>query len=84
MLQVAKGRYAPDAYHDFIGFEVADSLLQRAFLDTYCIPLGLVFDNLDKAIGSYRYAICSIVPRAVRVAWVLRKDEIQQGTPGIT
>jgi hypothetical protein len=84
VLQVAKDRYAPDAYHDFIGFEVADSLLQRAFLDTYCIPLGLVFDNLDKAIGSYRYAVRSIVPRAVRVAWVLKKDEIQQGTPGIT
>ncbi len=84
VLQVAKGRYAPDAYHDFIGFEVADSLLQRAFLDTYCIPLGLVFDNLDRAIGSYRYAIRSIVPQAVRVAWVLKNDEIQQGTPGIT
>ena len=84
VLQVAKGRYAPDAYHDFIGFEVADSLLQRAFQDTYCIPLGLVFGNLDKAIGSYRYAIRSIVPRAVKVAWVLKKDDIQQGTPGIT
>src|SRR6201988_4774119 len=73
VLQVAKGRYAPDAYHDFIGFEVADSLLQRAFWDTYCIPLGVVFKDLDRAIGSYRYAVRSIIPRAVKVAWVLKK-----------
>src|SRR5262249_40777785 len=29
--QVAQGNYATDAYHDFIGFEVAQSLLERAF-----------------------------------------------------
>jgi hypothetical protein len=84
VLQVAKGRYAPDAFHDFIGFEVAGSLLQRAFWDTYCIPLGLVFKDLDRAVDSYRYAVRSIIPRAVKVAWVLKKDEIQQGSPGIT
>jgi hypothetical protein len=31
VLQVAKGHYAPDAYHDYIGFEVAQPLLERAF-----------------------------------------------------
>jgi hypothetical protein len=30
VLQVAQGRFAPDAYHDFIGFEVAQPLLDRA------------------------------------------------------
>lgn len=84
VLEVAKGQYAPDAYHDFIGFEVAKPLLERAFQDTYSIPLTSVFGNLDKAIGSYRYTVHSTIPKAVRVAWVLKKDEIQQGTPGIT
>ena len=32
VMEVAHQRYAPDAYHDFIGFEVAKPLLQRAFL----------------------------------------------------
>lgn len=84
VLEVAKGQYAPDAYRDFIGFEVAKPLLERAFQDTYSIPLDSVFGNLDKAIGSYRFTVRSTIPKAVRVAWVLKKDEIQQGTPGIT
>jgi len=84
VLEVAKGQYAPDAYRDFIGFEVSKPVLERAFLDTYSIPLDSVFGDLDKAIGSYRYTVHSTIPKAVRVAWVLKKDEIQKGTPGIT
>jgi hypothetical protein len=84
VLEVAKGQYAPDAYRDFIGFEVSKPVLERAFQDTYSIPLNSVFGDLDKAIGSYRYTVHSTIPKAVRVAWVLKKDEIQKGTPGIT
>ena len=84
VLEVAKERYAPDAYHDFIGFEVAKPLLERAFQDTYNIPLSSVFGDLDRAIGSYRYTVHSTIPKAVRVAWVLKKDEIQRSTPGMT
>lgn len=84
VLEVAKGQYAPDAYRDFIGFEVAKPLLERAFQDTYSIPLNSVFGDLDRAIGSYRYTVRSTIPKAVRVAWVLKKDEIQQGAPGMT
>jgi zinc dependent phospholipase C len=84
VLEVAKERYAPDAYHDLIGFEVAKPLLERAFQDTYNIPLSSVFSDLDRAIGSYRYTVHSTIPKAVRVAWVLKKDEIQRSTPGMT
>jgi len=31
VLEVAKGRYAPDAYRDFIGFEVSKPLLDKLF-----------------------------------------------------
>ena len=84
VLEVAKGRYAPDAYHDFIGFEVSEPLLDRAFQDTYGIPIASIFGDVDKAIGSYRYTVRSTIPRATRIAWVLKKDEIQKGRPGIT
>lgn len=84
VLEVAKEQYAPDAYHDFIGFEVAKPLLERAFQGTYNIPLNSVFGDLDRAIGSYRYTVHTTIPRAVKVAWVLKKDEIKRGTPGIT
>jgi zinc dependent phospholipase C len=84
VLEVAKGQYAPDAYRDFIGFEVARPLLERAFQDTYSLPLKYVFPDLDRAIGSYRYTVHKTIPKAVRVAWVLKKDEIQRGQPGMT
>jgi hypothetical protein len=40
VFQAAKGRYASAAYKDFIGFQVAKPLLERAFLDTYGMTAG--------------------------------------------
>src|ERR1700688_4651978 len=34
VLEVAHGRYAPDTYHDFIGFAVSAPLLEQAFQET--------------------------------------------------
>ena len=34
-LQVAKNRYAPQQYHDFIGFQVSKPLLERVFPVVY-------------------------------------------------
>src|SRR5579872_6894203 len=47
VLQVAQGRYAPDRYRAFIGFQVAKPLLQRAFLDTYGLEMKDIFGSLD-------------------------------------
>jgi hypothetical protein len=84
VLEVAKGRFAPDSYHDFIGFEVAKPLLEHAFQDTYSIPLQSVFDDLDHAIGSYRYAVSSTIPKATKIAWALKEGEIERDMPGMT
>ena len=43
MVQVAKNRYTSDRFHDFIGFEIATPLLERAFLKTYGMKLSDVF-----------------------------------------
>jgi hypothetical protein len=82
--QAAKGRYASAAYKDFIGFEVAKPLLQRAFEDTYGIKLENVFLDVDLAIGSYRRAVGTILPAMTRVAWQIRKQEIRQTAPTVT
>lgn len=37
--QVARGHYAPKAYHDFIGFEVSKPVLERAFARTYSVDM---------------------------------------------
>lgn len=79
--QVAKNHYTSDSYHDFIGFEVSKPLLERAFLDTYGIPLNDVISNEDLAIGTFRRAISGIIPEMTRVALVARKKEIVADTP---
>ncbi len=84
VLQVATGRYAPDQYRSFIGFQVSRDVLERAFLDTYGIEMKDIFGNLTLALGSYRYSIGSIVPGMTRVAWSLKKTQLQKEIPGVT
>ena len=84
VLQVASGRYAPDGYRNFIGFQVSRDLLERAFLDTYDIEMKDVFGSVTLALGSYRYAIGSIVPGMTKVAWSLKQDQLKKEIPGIT
>jgi hypothetical protein len=84
VLQVAKGRYASDAYHDFIGFKVSKPVLERAFVKTYGLELKEVFNNLDLAIGTFRRAVGGLIPEMTKVAWEMKKDEIEKSQPGIT
>ena len=84
VLEVAKQHFAPDAYHDFIGFEVSRPLLDRAFRETYGMELSSLLDNEARAISSYRYVISSIFPKATRVAWALKRNDIERDLPGIT
>jgi hypothetical protein len=84
VLQVAKGHYAPDSYHAFVGFEVSMPLLERAFRDTYGLELRSIISNEEKAANSYRHSVNGLIPKATRVAWNLKQDEIQKDIPGIT
>ncbi len=84
VLQVASGRYAPDQYRRFIGFQVARAPLERAFKDTYGIEMKDIFGSLTLALGSYRHSIGAIVPGMTRVAWSLKGEELQKEIPGIT
>ncbi len=84
VLEVAKGRYAPDSYHDFIGFEVAATLLERAFQETYGLELKSVLKDESRVINSYRRDVSSLIPKATRIAWKLKQDDIKRDLPGIT
>ena len=75
--QVAEGHYASKAYHDFIGFEVSKPVLERAFARTYSVNMSSIFFGVDLAIGSYRHAVSTVIPRTTRVAWHLKRREIQ-------
>ena len=84
VLEVAKGRYAPQSYHDFIGFAVSKDLLERAFRETYGLELSDVLLDEQKALNSYRHDVSKLIPKATRVAWSLKEDEIRKDLPGIT
>src|ERR1700674_1903272 len=84
VLEVAQGRFAPDAYHDFIGFGVSAPLLEQAFQETYGLDLKTVLTDEDKVLGSYRYDVSQLLPKATRIAWSLKKDEIMKDQPGMT
>jgi hypothetical protein len=84
VLEVAHESYAPDGYHDLIGFEVSQDLLDRAFQQTYGLELKDILLDEDKALNSYRHAVSKTIPTATKVAWSLKKDEIKTDFPDIT
>jgi zinc dependent phospholipase C len=84
ILEVAHGRYAPDSYHDFIGFGVSAPLLEQAFQETYGLDLKSVLSDEDKVLASYRHDVSQLLPKATRIAWSLKKDEIMKDQPGMT
>ena len=84
VLEVARGNFAPQGYHDFIGFFVANDLVSRAFHDTYGLDLSDVFSSFDSAVAGYRSAASRLIPLATRVAWAQKKNEIKRAEPGMT
>src|ERR1041385_2372042 len=55
VVQVARGRYASQSYHDFVGFEVAKDLLDRAFYQVYALHIRDVFVHDGLAFSTYRH-----------------------------
>jgi hypothetical protein len=82
--QVAAGDYAPQAYHDFIGFYVSKDLLDRAFQTTYGLRLKDVFANVDLALGTYRRTVSEIIPEMTKVAWEEKNKELVKARPTLT
>ena len=81
VLQVARGHYAPRAYHDFIGFQVSKDLLDRAFQKTYGLKLKDLFRTLDLALGTYRFSVSAVIPTLTKTAWSIKSKEIMNDRP---
>src|SRR5258706_3730702 len=84
VLQVARGHYAPSAYHDFIGFQVSKDLLDRAFQKTYGLKLKDLFRTLDLALGTYRFSVSKMLPTATKTAWSIKRKEIMTDQPAMS
>ncbi len=84
VVQVARGDYVSMAYRDFIGFQIATPLVERAFNETYGLELKDVFPNVDLAIGTFRRAVSTVIPSMTKVAWEIKHDEIAKRVPRTT
>ncbi len=83
-VQVAKNRYASQGYHDFIGFQVSKSLLERVFPVVYGVELKDVLTHEDLAVGSYRFAVSRVIPQMTRVALQIHKKELMHEIPNFS
>jgi hypothetical protein len=79
--QVAKNRYAPEQYHDFIGFKVSKPLLERVFPVVYGLELKEVLPREDLAVGTYRYSVSTLIPKMTQVALETHREEFVQEKP---
>jgi|SRR5579863_980999 len=80
-VQVAKNRYASQQYHDFTGFQVSKSLLERVFPVVYGMELKDVLTHEDLAVGSYRFAVSRMIPEMTQVALQTHKKELMHENP---
>ena len=84
VVHVAAGVYAPEAFHRFIGFKVAEDVLERAFVETYGLDMGDLFFDRSLAVGTFRYAVGKAIPQMTKVAWKQKREDIERVSPGIT
>ena len=77
VLEVAKHRYNSLQYHDFIGFDVSEDLLERAFVDTYGISLDHLLHFDDLTLETFRFSVGTVIPEMTEVALATHRPEIE-------
>ena len=83
-LQVEKNRYASEQYHDFIGFKVAEPLLERMFPVVYGAELKDVLPHQALAVGTYRFAVSQLIPKMTKVALKTHKKSLMREIPNFS
>ncbi len=81
MVQVARRRYAPQQYHDFIGFQVSLPLMERVFPVVYGVELKDVLTRENLSISSYRYTVSQLIPEMTQVALKTHKKDMMREEP---
>jgi hypothetical protein len=81
VLEVAKHRYNSQQYHDFIGFDVSEDLLERAFQDTYGMKMDDLLHYDDLTLETFRFAVGKVVPEMTQVALATNKPKVSHEDP---
>lgn len=83
VVEVANGAYSQQNYRDFIGFQVAKPLMNRAFEETYGLPIGDLLKDEDLSIASYRYSVSRLIPEMTKIALAGYGEQIQKANPSV-
>ncbi len=81
VVEVSHGVYSQDNYRNFIGFQVAAPLMNRAFEETYGLPVEDILRDEGLSISSYRYSVSKLIPKMTRVALAGYGEQIKQANP---
>lgn len=77
VLQVAKGNFATEKFHEVIGFKVDTTVLAKAFLETYGLDINGVFKNrFSTAVEFFRWTVANILPFITKTAWATKGNDI--------
>ena len=83
VLQTVEGDYARVAYHDFIGFRISSSLLERAFAQVYGLDIHKVFASYPLSVTMLRWSFKRLFPALTGTAWVFRKRQLKKSHSGL-
>jgi hypothetical protein len=83
VLEVAKRRYTSQQYHDFIGFDVSEDLMERAFRDTYGLPMDDLLHYDDLTLETFRFAVAKVVPEMTQVALATNRPRVTHEKPDL-
>lgn len=82
VLQTVEGDYSKIAYHDFIGFEISNSLLERAFTEVYGLDIHKVFPIFSLSSVTLKWSFKRLFPMLTGTAWLLKKNQLKKANPG--
>lgn len=81
--QLSHQRFAPPGYLRSVGFKVPRNLLERAFTETYGLPLRAVLGRPEPAIRSYRSSVGKFLPTVAQAEVLIHRNEFprEEDTP---
>jgi hypothetical protein len=83
VVQVTGAGYLPRTYHNFVGFQVPTSLLNRAFSDTYGLQLGQLFWFEGLSLAIYRVSASEVIPDLGQDLWRHQREKLYRVNPQI-
>lgn len=80
--ELVKNRFAPPRYLKYVGLEVPEPLLRRAFLETYGLDMKHSLGYKRPVIRGYRFSVRSFLPQIAAAEAVLHKNSMPLDTAG--